>query len=291
MTARNASLEQVTRWGKLPAWWLLHPNVDADRLAVMAALTTYADEEGFCEPSQATLGKRLARSRPWVNRVVADLAALGLLRKQGRQRSNGGTTSCRYQLAQTPEQAETFAAKHTPEGGVPAVTPLSRRQDTACHRGDTSHVDLEQSQNSRPEAHGTKETEPGVAASNVTAGAPLAGPTLEDRAEPSREWLPSEATVTEALRLCPDADLDEHTARFVSRCRAKGYRYASLDDAWLDWLLGDRRDQRLAATRPQPAVQGRPGTARYGCASDHRLSRFDAWAIAATSPRCGDASR
>ena len=39
--------------------------VDADRLAVMAALCTYADEAGFCEPSQATLARRLSRSRPW----------------------------------------------------------------------------------------------------------------------------------------------------------------------------------------------------------------------------------
>ncbi|USQ74171.1 hypothetical protein NF552_22545 (plasmid) [Roseomonas mucosa] len=90
--------------------------------------------------------------------------------------------------------------------------------------------------------------------------------------------------MAEALRLCPDADLDEHTARFVSRCRAKSYRYARLDDAWLDWLLADRRDDRRTAQAS--AVLGTaarlPRRARPG---EHRLDRFDAWAAAAATPR------
>ena len=142
--ASNAPLDQVTRWGKIPAWWLLHPAVDADRLAVMAALCTYADEAGFCEPSQATLARRLSRSRPWVNRVIADLATAGLIRKQARSRQNGGTTSCRYQLAQTPEQARSFVQDGPPP--VMGETGLCPNRDRPCHPADTSHAIPEQIQ-------------------------------------------------------------------------------------------------------------------------------------------------
>lgn len=272
---RTAELSAVTRWGKLPAWWLLHPDVDADRFAVLAALTTYADDEGFCEPSQGTLAKRLGRSRPWANRVVADLASLGLLRKQGRARSNGGTTSCRYQLAQTPEQVEEFAAGNaSPEAAVVAATPRRRAADTACHGRDTSHADPEHIRDSRPAARGT-----GASDDRKAPEARTASPAPDEaRGSPPSDWLPGEASVAEALRLCPDADLDEHTARFVARCRSKGYRYASLDDAWLEWLLTDRR-----AARAVPGGVGhRP--ARSSRRDEHRFDRFDAWAAAASAP-------
>ncbi len=261
MAAPEASLDQVTRWGKLPAWWLLHPETDADRLAVMAALATYADDVGFCEPSQATLAKRLGRSRPWANRVVADLASVGLLRKEGRSRLNGGTTSCRYQLAQTPEQAKVFAAEFAAEGVVPSGTGACPTADTPRHRRDTSHADTEQIQDTRPDARRA-----GDGLKAVPASTPRASRFSVDdgRSEPSRDWRPSDGEVSEALRLCPDADLDAHTAHFVARCRAKGYRYApgTVGDAWLAWLLEDRRSDARRATETQPlaARRGRPVT-------------------------------
>ena len=74
--------------GKVPAWWLMHPEIDADRFCVMASLATYACRDGVCDPSQATLARRLKRSRPWVNRVIAELSAAHLLRKVARFRAN-----------------------------------------------------------------------------------------------------------------------------------------------------------------------------------------------------------
>jgi hypothetical protein len=250
----------------------------------MAALATYADNEGICEPSQATLAKRLDRSRPWVNRVISDLAGAGLLRKQARSRSNGGTTSCRYQLAQTPEQVRAFTTAIGIEVAVPEQTGARSAADRPSHRDDTSHADLKQIQITRPRARSVRE-----------AGDPQLPPSQpeqrirkeDDLAEPARDWLPSDEAVAEALRLCPDADLDEHTARFVSRCRAKGYRYARLDDAWLDWLLADcRDDRRAAAAQPLAAARRRPRPPRQ---PEHRFDRFDAWATAATSPRAAQA--
>jgi hypothetical protein len=89
---------EVARWGKVQAWWLRHPDIDADHLSALAALATYADEARYCEPSQATLARWLKRSRPWVNRVIAELVGVRLLEKTTRSRPNGGTTSCRYRL-------------------------------------------------------------------------------------------------------------------------------------------------------------------------------------------------
>ncbi len=283
-------LSAVTRWGKLPAWWLLHPDVDADRLAVMAALATYADDEGFCEPSQATLAKRLRRSRPWANRVVADLARHGLLRKEGRARANGGTTSCRYQLAQTPEQATAFAAAASAAvGAVLGATWPRPSPDTPRHRHDTSHADLEQTQNPRPDARAAGD-QPEF--SHETGPAPRRPPAEDGRSEPPRNWRPSEEALAEAGRLCPDADLDAHTAHFVARCRSKGYRYVpgATDDAWLSWLLEDRRRDRARDGAEDPRRAAGPGrtAARGGrpvSPAERADDRFDAWAAASAAPR------
>jgi DNA-binding Lrp family transcriptional regulator len=265
----ETTLETVTRWGKVPAWWLLHEGIDADRFCLLAAMATYADDEGLCDPSQATLARRLKRSRPWVNRVVARLADEGFLEKTVRARRNGGTTSCLYRLRLAP-----------PSSGVAPVTERVAESDSPSHRRDTSQPEAKQIQDSRPAARRA-----GRAHEGGEAGAPPGTKAeLEARREPDRDWLPCEEAVAEALRLCPDADLDEHTARFVSRCRAKGYRYARLDDAWLDWLLADRRDERRTAQASAVLGNGArpPRRARPG---EHRLDRFDAWAAAAATPR------
>ncbi|HEY8612266.1 MAG TPA: helix-turn-helix domain-containing protein [Roseomonas sp.] len=261
----ETKLETVTRWGKVPAWWLLHEGIDADRFCVLAAMATYADDAGLCDPSQATLARRLKRSRPWVNRVVAQLADEGFLEKTVRARRNGGTTSCLYRLHLLP-----------PERGVAAVTEGVGGTDSPRHRPDTSQPEAEQIQDSRPDARAAGDGKPTVAAAGGR-------PPGEDRREPERDWTPSDDAVAEAVRLYPDADLDEHTARFVARCRAKGYQYARLDDAWLDWLLADRRGDRRAASRTAAAPPAAM-PARAANPAELRAGRFNAWAAAAEAP-------
>ena len=140
------TVRTTTRWGRVPAWWLLHPSVDADRFCVLAALATYADEHGVCVPSQATLAQHLRRSRPWVNRVVAQLAAAGFLEKTARSRGNGGTTSCLYRLRITPPDGTALDADapFLPEAVQAAsdadVTGPMPHTDTPCQAGDTNQV-------------------------------------------------------------------------------------------------------------------------------------------------------
>jgi len=278
-------LRTTTRWGRVPAWWLLHPDVDADRFCVLAALATYADEHGVCVPSQVTLAQRLRRSRPWVNRVVAQLAAAGLLEKVQRSRGNGGTTSCLYRLRLTPLDGAALDPGATNTGGRPPrkhgaaapdldVTGPVPRVDTPCQPGDTNHLYLEQNNTPAPRAT--------VPDNNGDARGATAEVTLD--------WEPSPAEIAEALRLCPGADLPLHTARFRARCRARGYRYRAghLGDAWLAWLLEDqgvplRCGGGRSAPSLHPAADGMASLRPFPNPPSSTL-RFTAWAAAAAVP-------
>lgn len=263
-------LRSTARWGRVPAWWLLHPDVDADGFCVLAALATYADEHGFCVPSQGTLALRLQRSRPWVNKVVARLAAAGLLEKTGRSRGNGGTTSCLYRLrlVQPDDAKRKGEAPFLPEPGlttpVVGVTRPVRQTDTPCHSRDTSQHHSEQ---------------------NKTPARQAAVPNRDDQTEVPADWEPSAADTAEALRLCPGADLPAHTARFRARCLARGYRYRAghLGDAWLAWLLEDNgalgRRGRSRAPSSLPSAADNHGRLRPS-----PTQRFAAWAAAASAP-------
>ena len=269
-------LRTTSRWGRVPAWWLLHPDVDADCFCVLAALATYADELGVCVPSQATLAQRLRRSRPWVNRVVGQLAAAGLLEKTGRSRGNGGTTSCLYRLRLTPDGMTSGTG--TPPPLLPEVLPKPAQAapdadvtepmphaDTPCQACDTNQPNLKQNNTPAPHAAATTHD-------------------VDD--EVPSDWQPSATDMAEALRLCPDADLLTHTARFRARCRARGYRYRAghLGDAWLAWLLEDRGAQPRRGgggrtpSGPYPAADG---VTRLSTSPAHR---YVAWAAAAAMP-------
>lgn len=239
-----ADAKTMTRWGKVPAWWLIHPEVDADRFSILSALATYADEDGTCFPSQATLALRLKRSRPWVNRVVADLAAAGLLVKISRKRLNGGTTSCEYRLVIDQHAA------------VVAVTPPVVEADSPGHPGDGNQLQSQQIQ-----------VKPAPVHLHRKPTFSLSGSSLRD------DWEPSAAAREEAQRLCPGADVEAHAIKFALRCRAKGYSVepGKEDDTWLSWLVEDER--LVPAARRQP---------RFGREAAIQ-SRFDAWGASAAS--------
>ena len=250
-------LRAITRWGKVPAWWLLHPAIDADKFCVLAALATYADDEGFCEPSQATLALRLKRSRPWVNRVIAELTTGCFLEKTMRTRRNGGTTSCRYRLNQiAPDPSAT---------AVTGQTPVCHLADAPRHVQDTNQPVSKQIQETQPTAR-------------AAVRQPHEG--LTETIEPvAEDWHPSQTAIAKALLVYPEADCQSHAVMFVARCRSKGYRYRpdTLDDTWLAWFIEDQRRDIARRSRGPLARLARPRQRDVGD------DRFEAWAIAAGS--------
>lgn len=256
------------RWGRAPAWWLQHPATNFDLIGVLCALCTYADRDGFCEPSQATIARQLKRSRPWVNRVIADLTALGFIEKEIRQRKhNNGTTSCRYRLLDEPRHGDAHVIE---------VTEPVTAEDTPCHRDDTIYPNQEHKQT--PPAI-TRKAEPTKSQSSKGEDA-AATAVVDQLAEIPDNWEPSDDAAKRASLLHPEIDLAVHAVMFVHKCRAKNYRCipGRLDDLWLSWVATDRlredKKARTAPTRPnKPSAALRP--------AERAEERFDAWAMAA----------
>lgn len=260
----------TTRWGKAHAWWQTLPDVDLDRWGVLTTLSLYADDNGLCHPSQATIARALKRSRPWVNRVISDLTEVGLLHKTARTRStNAGTTSCEYRIVTDPAQLQRSG------GRVTNPTPVCHEEDrprhfddTPCHDGDTNQLGTEQINTARLTRDPSEHPNPPKQIKT--------GPVPAD-------WMPSAVTIQTARSLSPDEDLTAHAIMFLSRSRAKDYRYAEdrIDEAWLAWLAEDRlkehRKERVRDDRHHQTSMESP--------RDAEERRFAVWAAAVPAPK------
>ena len=215
------------RWGRVPSWWLDHPDVDADALAVLAALATFANRQGRCWPSQATLAAKLKRSRAWVNKTLARLVDAGLVDARDRWSENGGRLSCLYELKTAPN-----APCHA--GGAPDAI-----QNTPC----------------QPQRHEQLEPEhiPDSLALE-TQGPPIS---------PNDDWAPSAEDRQWAQARHGSVDIDSHVESFRLRCKAHGYRYRDLSAAWRSWLNQDAaagkapsagKSSRSSASRPSRTI-------------------------------------
>lgn len=244
------------RWGKIPARWLDHPDIDADAIAVLAALSTFADRSGRCWPSQSTLAGKLKRSRSWVSKIVTRLAAIGVLEVKDRWSENGGRQSSVYTLVMDSPAvsgaAMNAAAKDRSVGNSPV--PVA---GTPCSAGRQEHRNPEQI----PHSHARH-------ASEVDAG------------KVDEAWTPDAADIAWAKATFDGIDPLRHAEGFVLRCRAHGYRYRDVGAAWRAWLIQD-----VAAGKAPPAVSPAPAKPRAGRAGavghgsgDQRLA---AWASVA----------
>ncbi|HYG87684.1 MAG TPA: helix-turn-helix domain-containing protein [Azospirillum sp.] len=219
---------ETTRWGKIPAWWLDHDDVDADGIAVLSALSTFADRQGRCWPSQTTLAAKLKRSRAWVNKVVARLAEIGLVEVKDRWSESGGRLSSLYVLATDREPSETAVSREN--------TPVTTA-DTPCHDGRQEHRNPEQTLDS------------------------LAKRGREPMHEVPGDWMPDGDDLAWARSRFGDIDLARHVEGFVLRCQAHGYRYRGIGAAWRAWLMqdvaaGKAPTAKTATTKPSTAKAG-----------------------------------
>lgn len=208
------------RWGKTPSWWLDRPEVDADALAVLCALSTFANRQGRCWPSQATLAAKLKRSRAWVNKTLGRLADAGLIVARDRWSENGGRLSCLYELKTDP----------------PGETPPRRDDDAPvvetsapCRSQRHKQPESEHITDSPAEREPARTGETDRMKRPETQAAPVAD-----------DWVPSaEDRVWAEDRHGTTVDIDRHVETFRLRCRAHGYRYRDVGAAWRAWLNQD----------------------------------------------------
>ncbi|GLR80971.1 helix-turn-helix domain-containing protein (plasmid) [Azospirillum oryzae] len=218
----STSTDTTSRWGKIPAWWLDHPDLDADGFAVLAALATFADEQGVCWPSQSTLASKLKRSRPTINRILQRLDNIGLVAIEHRRGRDGSRLSCLYRLRVERD------GDGTKEGAVRPV-PAEDRDDSVvnvpCPPASQEHLHSEQ-----------------IPESLAPGGRGLAQDVPAD-------WMPTTDDLAWARSRFGAVDLGQHVEGFVLRCQAHGYRYRNVSAAWRSWLVQDMAAGKAPAVK------------------------------------------
>ncbi|UKJ77139.1 helix-turn-helix domain-containing protein (plasmid) [Azospirillum brasilense] len=227
------------RWGRIPAWWLGHPAIDADGLAVLAALATYANARGECWPSQATLATALKRSRSTVNRILGHLAESGVIARESRRSASGGRLSCLYRLRLAAVDGPIPAAGAACDQAAmpPVQTPAKdvAPADSPCAPVRQKQPESEQT----PDSHTSRRP-----AQAVPDG-----------------WTPDAGDRAWAERRFAGVDLDRHAEGFRLRCQAHGYRYRDTGAAWKAWLTQDAAAGKAPMLRPTaPGTPARPAS-------------------------------
>jgi biotin operon repressor len=243
------------RWGRIPAWWLDHPGLDADGFAILAALATFADDTGLCWPSQSTLAAKLKRSRPTINRIIQGLSDLGLVSVEHRRGRDGARLSCLYRLRFTPLDADTAAA-------VRPDSPTDR-DDSATHIPCPPASQEQVHSKQIPDSH--------------ASGEPM---DMQARArEVPDGWMPTADDLAWAKARHAEIDLGRHVEGFILRCRAHGYRYRDVSSAWRAWLSQD------AAVGKAPMAASRSAFTPPARPSGSAEQRLGAWSAAAAELR------
>lgn len=256
------------RWGRIPAWWLGHPDIDADGLAVLAALATYANARGECWPSQATLATALKRSRSTVNRILGHLAESGVIEMESRRSASGGRLSCLYRLRLVPGEGPIPApGAEAGRAGTPPVPPAAKDvapTDSPCAPVRQKQPESEQT----PDSHASR----GPAQTVPDGWSPNAG---------DRAWAEAQFA---------GVDLDRHAEGFRLRCRAHGYRYRDVGAAWKAWLAQDAAAGKAPMIRPAAVVHATAHTVAHAVgrpapAVSAPEQKLGAWIAAATKLR------
>jgi hypothetical protein len=262
MATTTTADRDTGRWGKIPAWWLDHPDLDADGFAVLAALATFADENGLCWPSQSTLAAKLKRSRPTINRILQTLDSIGLVSIEHRRGRDGARLSCLYRL-RLMRDGEVAEARAVPvaSAAVAAVDRDDSPTNAPCPSPSQEHLHPEQIPDS------------------------LASGRREPVREVPRDWMPSTDDLSWAKARFGAIDLAQHVEGFTLRCQAHGYRYRDIGAAWRAWLMQDAAAGKAPATAPLAAGTAAPSTSRPRESAAEQ--RVNAWMAAAARLQAG----
>src|SRR6185369_57999 len=175
---------------------------------VLLALADAADQDGVCWPSQGRIADRCGLTRQYVNQVLADLAACGMVVVVTRQRPNGSTASCQYRLQMEDHPAP--AGKVVSTNLTPPVNP----EDTPLSTQKT----------------------PLISQKEPTEATPLVKRARARQPFPP-DWEPSDQGFAYAANRGNSA---EWISREGQRCRdyhaSKGNLFADLEAAWRTWV-------------------------------------------------------
>jgi hypothetical protein len=153
---------------------------------VLAALGTFSDRQGWCNPSQTTIAKRIGTARSWVNASIKRLVDAGYVQAVKQYKEGGAQGVSLYRVLmdlsapdavvdasstaeflalvpvsntdtplsakQTPRHLASVDAKRSQDtGGVSSTadTPLSAATDTPCHLQQTQNIPIEHSQKNK----------------------------------------------------------------------------------------------------------------------------------------------
>lgn len=241
-----------SRWGKIPAWWLDHPDLGADGFAVLAALATFANEQGVCWPSQSTLATKLKRSRPTINRILQHLDDIGLVSIEHRRGRDGARLSCLYRLRLEHDGDVTKGgAARSVLSGCKAMNRDDSVVNVPCPPASQEQLQSKQIPDSLASTgHGRAHEVPA-------------------------DWMPGADDLAWAGNRFGAVDLGQHVEGFVLRCQAHGYRYRDVSAAWRAWLVQDAAAGKAPKGRTvaSPAVASTPGRTRESIAEQ----RVNAW--------------
>ena len=244
----------ASRWGRIPAWWLDHPDLDADGFAVLAALATFADEQGVCWPSQSTLAAKLKRSRPTINRILQRLDDIGLVGIEHRRGRDGSRLSCLYRLRVERE-------------GVPAA------------KGAVRPVRVEDRDDSVVNAPCPPASQEQLQSEQIPDSLASGGhePAQEMPAEVPAGWMPNADDLAWAGSRFGTVDLGQHVEGFVLRCQAHGYRYRDVSAAWRAWLVQDAAAGKAPAMKTVSAATAAPTSGSGRTRENAAEQRVTAW--------------
>lgn len=262
------------RWGRTPSWWLDHPDVDADALAMLCALATFANRQGRCWPSQTTLAAKLKRSRAWVNKTLARLSDAGLVTARDRWSENGGRLSSLYELkTERPADVRLDCADD-----IPVETTDAPRQWRRHKQPELKQIPDSLAKRERV----TAQADGDAIAQNETA---VETDRQTDRTDcDPADWFPSDADRAWAEnRHGGGVDIDQHVETFRLRCQAHGYRYRDVGAAWRAWLNQDvAAGKAPCAAKSSNPVRSRGASPQTAAPQSAPQRNLDAWrAVAA----------
>ena len=125
-------------------WGILFADISDGAYRLYSVLSTYADQEGACWPSRATLALDLRKSRDTVDRLLKELVDIGAVVIHKRRRADGSLTSSEYTVRRhVADAARPSTLAHEEVDGVAANLRLGTLMDAASR---TRTIELDPTQ-------------------------------------------------------------------------------------------------------------------------------------------------